>query len=202
MTRDEDVFVLNVCVSVQQWQSIDKQMKQESMFANIYILANLLSPALCWNMTTSTIWIPHPRKIRGNDRNACFVAKCTFQRKLRVVLRNARIIAKCTFRWKNTRCALLCKNNMRTWLVARCKLPLALENASVVKNCVLCRWIKKMRVSLKNAHLNVKCPMCREIIMHISWENACFVEKCLISRKKTIQTYSVGKCTFRCIMPI
>ena len=36
----------------------------------------------------------HPRKIRGNERNACFVAKCTFQCKMRVSLRNARIIAK------------------------------------------------------------------------------------------------------------
>ena len=119
MIRDVDVFVLGVCVSFQHWQSIDKQSKQEPMFANIYILANLLSPALCWNITKSPIWIMHPRKIRGSERNACFVAKCTFQWKCVFRWEMHVSLRKCTFRWKNMRCALLSKNKMIRWFVAK-----------------------------------------------------------------------------------
>ena len=49
--------------------------KMYPMLSNIYIPTNVLSPALCSNIITSTIWIMHLRKIRGKGRNACFAKK-------------------------------------------------------------------------------------------------------------------------------
>ena len=106
------------------------------------------------------------REMRVSSQNARFSAKCVFRWEMHVSMR------KCTFRWKNMRCALLCKNKMIGWFVAKYKLPLALENANVVENCVLCRWItkcvfrRKMCVSLQNAQ-------------YVEKEECTFHEKCL-----------------------
>lgn len=68
---------------------------------------------------------------------------------------------KCMCRWKNMKCAFLCKSV-----------------------CVVSRTTKKMHVWSKNACFIAKCPIRREIIVHISWkkmpnssQNAQCVEK-------------------------
>jgi len=94
--------------------------RPDSMFANIYILDNVVSPMLCSNITTSTIWIMHPRKIRGNGRNACFIEKCTFY------WENACFVIKSTFHCEMPNVS----RNNNAYVVEKCTLHCKMPNSS------------------------------------------------------------------------
>ena len=186
MNRYVDVHVVGVCVGV-WYQHYQSTRKLESMFANIYILDDVLSPASCSDVRTSTIWVLHPRKIRGNGGSACFVEKCTFHRG------NACFVGKTwNARFYANLCAWFLEQQRNARLVEKCMFHRKMPNSSR-NNCA--HFMKK------NAQCIAKCTMCREITMHISFKkNAWFFEKCLIARK-TNATYSAEKYTFHRIVP-
>ena len=110
----------------------------ESMFANIYILDNVVSPTLCSNITTSTIWIMHPRKIRGNGRNACFIEKCTFY------WENACFVIKNTFQCEMPNVS----RNNNAYYVEKCTFHCKMPNVSRNNNAY---FIENACFFIKNA---------------------------------------------------
>ena len=123
----------------------------------VYIPTDVLSPALCSDIITPTIWINHQRKIRGKGRNTCFVEKCMFHREnacfdekcalcfktfISSIKKNAYFVEKCTFDCE-----------MPIW--TRRVMHVSMRNArNITKR--LFQTPKKMRNSSENAHLIAK----------------------------------------------